>query len=634
MRILSLMTVFLTILVQVHAVVPVSLTQIWEQIGQLQQQQALEVNPSKAQALAEQINQLLDEANALNAVNYDIVAPQEPYAKPVLADINGQELGMQLSGNTLSDPLEERIQKLNTNIQLVLTSYCNKTLLTFQDKIKHDQVSLFLISRLDDLAAYHDLLNAVQGDDAAVITTQINKTCEFIEAYIYWIKSTHAKMVAVFVCCANRGSESVTWSDLHAMTLEFLVHFQELVESMWYDVIEGSWDVDVLETAVFTNDYRANLAYEVLPSLYKSSFLKRLAYGVTPCVQLYLNQLLEFTWYEKFPALCENFTRDMTAVCSALQSYQPVEPAKQLSTLSATVALFEGTKLGCLQQFKDNKKEAQLVRDMLNSSIFALLTLKHELESSTAIQLDYTAAPDKAEAYLGYAQVIKDPLFQAMAQKASFKNGIAQYMHALDLYFTSSECTVEVMYQLYGSMYALTQLRLACSQGAIKKFLYGLHEYQLMIDQMLGVVQKAYLHARTLLLPQQQSFMQKLMGGEWLHADKLKKAIHDSAGKVMIQLGGKWFGQHFDDPESAAFYAASVLAPIAMLAILKYLVPNLPERIQQKVIDFIGIMPQVQSDEKKLAQLIQANPEVVSEFFKKEPALGKVLMTQLQGKVN
>lgn len=627
MRILNVIIMLVTIFVQMHAAAPESLTQIWEQIGLLQQQQTLEINPSKAQALAEQINQLLDQANALNAINHDVVA-QEPYAKPVLADINGQEPEIPLSGNKLADPLEERIQKLDTDIQLILTSYCNKSLLTFQDKIRHDQLALFLTSRLDDLAAYCDLLNAVQGDDAAIITAQINKTCEFLEACMYWIKCTHAKMVAVFVCCADRGGESVMWSDLHTMTLELINHFEEILETMWPDVIEGQLGIELF------NEYLVDCAYQTLPASYKSSFLKRLAYGLTPCVQLYLHQVLEFSWYEKFPVLCENFTRDMTAAFIELQNYQPVQPAKQLRALSKTVALFEGTKFGCLQQFKDNKQEAQLVRDMLNSSIFALLTIKHELASSAAIQLDYTAAPDKAEAYLGYAQVIKDPLFQAMAQKNSFKNCMAQYMHALDFYFSSTECSVDVMYQLYGAMYALTQLRLACSQGAIKKFLYGLQKYELIIDQMLGIVQKAYLHARTLLLPQQQTFMQKLMGGEWLHADKLKKALHDSAGKVMIQLGGKWFGQHFDDPESAAFYTASVLAPIAMLAILKYLVPNLPERIQQKVIEFIGVMPQVQSDEKKLAQLIQANPEVVSEFFKKEPTLGKMLMTQLQVKVN
>lgn len=633
MRILSLITVLLTIFMHMHAIPCASLTQVWEQIGQLQQQQALEAQPAKAQAIAEQINQLLDEANRLNTVDYDGVKLQSPVRVPAVMHYDVQDADVPLAVHPLSDPLQGRIQKLAADVQLVLTSYCNKQLLTFQDKIRHDQLSLFLISRLDDLTAYHNLLSSVQGDDAALITNQINKTCEFLEAFMYWVKCTHAKMGAVFVCCADRG-ESVTWSDLNSMTLELLEHFQALIESIWYDVIEGSWSIDVLEEAVFNNNYRAHLAYGLLPALYKASFLKRLAYGVTPCVQLYIDRVLDFSWYEKFPALCENFVRDTTAASLALQLYKPLDYQKLLSTLSSTVTLFEGTKLGCLQQFKNHKKDAQLVRDMLNSSIFSLLTLKHELEMSAAIQLDYTAAPDKAEAYLGYAQVIKDPLFQAMAQKASFKNYITQYMHALDLYFSSTECTVDVMYQLYGSMYALTQLRLACSQGAVKKFLYGLQEYELMIDQMLGVVQKAYLHARTLLLPQQQTFMQKLMGGEWLHADKLKKALHDSAGKVMIQLGGKWFGQHFDDPESAAFYAASVLAPIAMLAILKYLVPNLPERIQQKVIEFIGVMPQVQSDEKKLAQLIQANPDVVSQFFKQEPALGKLLMTQLQGKVN
>jgi len=616
------MLVLLMIFVPMYTAVPASLTQIWEQIGQLQQQQAQEINPAKSQVLAQKINQLLDDANRLNTIDDASVSQNLP-VEPIPLQIKVQEVYAPVVNLTLSNTLEERIEKLDADIQLVLTSYCNQNLVTFHDKIRHEQVSLFLLSRLGDLRAYLNVLNNIQGDDALAIEEQIIKTCKLLEAFLYWVKSTHAKIAAVFVCC---GGQSVTWPDLHAIALELLVYFQELVEVVWSDVIEGSYSIDIF------NDYLAHCAYEVLPASYKLSFVKRLAYGVTPFVQSYLDQLLEYSWYAKFPTLCENFTRDMTAIILTLCNNEASIYQEQLSKLSATVALFEGTKLGCLQQFRDNKKEAQLVRDMLNSSIFALLTLKHELENSTAIQLDYKTAPDKAEAYLGYAQVIKDPLFQEMSRKSSFKVYTAHYMHALDFYFLSKDCTVDVMYQLYGAMYGLTQLRLACSQGAFKKFLYGQHKYQLMIDQMLGIVQKAYLHARTLLIPQQQSFMQKMMGGEWLHADKLRKALHDSAGKVMVQLGGKWFGQHFDDPESAAFYVASVLAPIAMLALLKYLVPNLPERIQQKVIDFIGVMPQVQSDEKKLAQLIQANPDVVSEFFKKEPELGKLLMTQLQGK--
>lgn len=623
--------------------------QNWELVAKLQQQHEQEVDSAKKAALDEQLVQVLNALSAEPASLQDeersdfvvletqevvteqsITTEQEPSTtgNQKMSDLDEQpqpviQDSIALKRVQILEKLEERFQKLDQDVTTIKTIYCNKKLLTFDDKIVHDQISLFLTSTTSQIRAYLDTARSVElseADQQQIIYYVFNMFA-FLEAFICLVDQAHAKVISVFICLPK---DEITWSDVQSITLEIVENLVNYFQDVWLN-IQG--DVSKDELVLDAIEPLENIVYNTLYPTYQSSIFKRLWSSSS------LDCLLSITWDGDERENFKDYAHVMTLSFIAQQEHDYAALQELFDEINNLVVQFEHATINSAHAWND-KNMSKLVACVFKTCIFNLLCLKAELEQISSIKIDYLAAPAKAESYLAHAQIIKDPLFKELYSKIAFRPCMVAYMTSLDFYFKSEVCTVEVMYDLYSALYRLKQLKNRAAQGLLKKAICGEQEYHLLLDQMLDILEKSYKTVRATLLPPQQGFMQKLMSGEWFQVNKIKNFISEKSSKAVVELAHKCLGQTFDNKESATVYVVSVVAPLVLLAALKYLVPNLPQKVQQKVVDFIRVMPSVQEDDQELAELIRENPEVVQIFLKQDPALSKALVEQIQGQLS
>lgn len=584
----------------------------WALVSDLQQKLASENDAIQKALLEERIATLIDQITQQSDILPQIAEEKSLDFQLSQPTREHSEQTVQNTQNKNSDRLEKYYKDIQEQLCLIATCYSSKKFLMPEDKVFHDRISFFFSSRLSELRAYLDVVQSDEEVDATILQ-HVEERCEILTHFVQCCDYVYAAFVAAFVLCDHEMSR---WDDVSYFMLYAIEQLIPVVQKCWNNSVQK-------ESLALLQAQSEKIVRDVVIQVYQVSLIKRVF------KKSYVDALLSISWSDEHRKFFKEYGILVTASRIGLQEHNRAMLQDQLNTFESILIRCDGL----LQQVLYENSNS-ITKTILEKSQLALFALKSEIEEAACLLFDYTRFPSRAEMYINHVNIIKDPLFTKLLHDAFFKPYAQKYLIALEIAIKSDDDSRDVRYELFDTLSALKKLKGSMAQGYLKKMLFGADEEIQIVDQMIENVQKLYQEKSKAYLSEPDSFFQKLISGEWFKKEKIKKIFGEQCGNIAFDVIHHYVGQKFDTQDSATVYVVSIVAPLLLIAVLKYLVPNLPQKVQQKVTDFIRVMPTIEHDDNQLAQLIKENPEVVQTFLQQDPALSKALIEQIQAQIS
>ena len=575
---------------------------------------------------------------------------------------NGQELG---PVNSSSLRLESRRDALQTSYATLaahissLPTLMHVRTLTKPQKSRFDQIVLYIQGKQAYLKA---LINHVAEDDE-VMQRSCTRQLRMLTTLFVLYKSAVLKLEMFSlgrldtVNAKHAMQEPLSYQKRQHVGFAVLDYLFELVRNNWYVVEHELVALDQFLNESFNN----NCINELVASLVAPKVEDTSWWG------WFLTMFHESCWstkkcidfpdlYDSYSSLCE----DYFGIAYQVHQKVFVNNAAVQKTLSenlvSLICSFERerdlliknhmklpTKREQNYSLKDmNKSHFMKIRmlDLLCSKLFAM---KDEVGSASAMVLDYAKNADKLDIIVR-DQVLKGSSgFGKLLKQECCFNYIATYVQLVNEYAGNQAYSADYMVQLYTLINHLEEIKEQYvgywSNDPLAKPL------STMIVLLKDITLEIYKKKQT------ENLFNQILSGEWLKNNNLKQMSILGQEGLSFEMVKRLASGDTSEFKTLAMKTLLCSSPLIGLAVLRYAAPHLSEDLRKRVITLLGgevvdvqdaqAVTEVQvepvsvtvPDSQAIMQLIQQNPDLLTELVNNNPELVDKVAAQVRQKI-